>query len=170
MAADNPGDLKAAQALWDTLWTLNRVDPDNVAGLDGAYAGDNTGSVLRNPELSMSPYAHVQAALLFSLTRLCDGSKERAQQALYGLHDSGEDVPYVLDYLRKEWAAQDATRDPVEEALAALFERTRSTEEYDALVWLVASAGLRWDCAACGATNAARKDVCEHCTTARPTS
>lgn len=167
MAPDNPGDLKAAQSLLDVLYTLNSLDPDNVAGVDGVYAGDNTFDVLRNPALSMSPYTHVRTALLFSLTRLCDGSRSRAEQVLETAYDNGDSVARALERLRETvWTEPD----PVEDAVAALFEHARTSEEYDVLTRLVAAAGLRWDCAECGATEAASKDVCEHCTTARPTS
>lgn len=163
---DNPGDLAAAEALNRTLWELNRLDPENVAGVDALYAGDNTSVARTCAELS--PYAHVQAALMVPLIRLA-GSVERAEELRYHLADNGESVAYNLRLARDAWAAVDALKDPVEDAVNALYDAARDPHTVTVLDRLTERAGLVWVCGEpCGWRNPSHTDTCDECDKPRP--
>lgn len=107
MITVNPEELKAAEALLNTLYTLNAVDPDNTAGLNVVYATDNTSQATTDPTVVMSPYAHVRAALLFTLTRLANGDAARGEQLLAEATDTGDCVRLVLASQSEQWAQED---------------------------------------------------------------
>lgn len=90
--------LAMAEMLWASLHGLNRADPQETGDSDLAwYWTDNRHSAVAAGE-DLSPYAHVWAALKYSLTKLT-GSDEWAY-ALYSLlSDNGESVAYNLAQL-----------------------------------------------------------------------
>lgn len=100
--------LGMAQMLLETLQRLNLVDPDNERGLNTFYAADNTYLVRTGAHAELSPYAHVQAALMTALTALMDGDAEAAGELYEEIVSNGESVLFNLKAAAAERAAADA--------------------------------------------------------------
>lgn len=79
-------DIVAADILANALQELNMLDTGKFGRGGHRYTVDNTGFVRRGEATELSPYAHVEAALMVALTRLA-GAPERVEELRRHLFD-----------------------------------------------------------------------------------
>lgn len=95
--------LAMANMLWSTLYNLNMSDPKDTGARELSWYHTDVGE-------GMSPYRHVQAALLYALRQLTGFNEEHVTRLRHLLADNGEDVEWNLRVLREELVAEEAER------------------------------------------------------------
>lgn len=80
--------LPVAEATWDLLFRSYAISEDF------ALSSDNASRVKNGRDKELSPYSHINTALLQVLTLLCNGNEEVADEIKYLLADNNETVEY----------------------------------------------------------------------------
>lgn len=140
-------DIVAADILANALQELNMLDTGKFGPGGHRYTVDNTGFVRRGEATELSPYAHVEAALMVALTRLA-GAPERVEELRRHLFDG--DTADILASLRKTWAQEDAERaeqgavdDPDDPPAAVTFTNMSTPASFGA-EWTARNSGTRF--------------------------
>lgn len=122
-------DAKAAQALYDALYTLNLTDPNNETGSNGFYAS-------QEPD---RPYGLVYRAwqmMLVRLTKTVTSIRvaERAEQLGASVWSNGESVLWNVDRIEPEWKYEDTeNRYGVFQELADYFGERGAVDKFTTL-------------------------------------
>lgn len=87
-----------AEAAWSLLRTFNEFDLYGAPHADVAwYGADNTHT--RAPDEELTPYAHVHAAFMQALTKICGGNVRRARYLRDLVADNGAGVTFNLRFV-----------------------------------------------------------------------
>jgi hypothetical protein len=137
-------DVAAADILANTLRELNMLNAGFGPGGD-RYTVDSTGLVRRGEATELSPYAHVEAAIMVALSRLA-GTPERAQELRRHLFDG--DTTDVLARLGENWAHEDA--ESMKDGAGGVSDDPGSGKVRFAGFSLSAAFGVEWNVGASG--------------------